>query len=227
MASRRNKLFATGITSLVVSAGLATTISADDLIRTRHGWIRIDSAPVVEQPATRDSRPRTIERTVTFLLGAPIRAPGGEMVGRVEDLVIGDDGRVEYLFASFGGVPGFGFKLVPIPWEVTNIDRQRRSIVLGLTRDQLMQAPSFSPKALPDVTDPHWIDMVDAFWRPPVDSTDRIPASRTEREPGDRRDTERAASRMDRSYDRPQSRGRDVKPAPETLVEPRSSDPRD
>jgi hypothetical protein len=52
------------------------------------------------------------------LIGMDVRGPSGDdNIGSINDLVIGHEGRVTYVAASFGGFLGMGDKLFAVPFE--------------------------------------------------------------------------------------------------------------
>src|SRR5262245_5825698 len=99
MISPLNKTLGAGIAGCLLLLGLTTTMAAGDgFIRIRRGWVRVEPVPPPDTLPQTATRPRTAERTVTFLLGARVRAQGGEIVGHIEDFVIGEGGVIEYAF---------------------------------------------------------------------------------------------------------------------------------
>jgi hypothetical protein len=61
----------------------------------------------------------------SHLVGLNVRGKTGEdEIGEINDLVIGDDGRVAYVAVSFGGFLGLGDKLFAVPFESIELVRE-------------------------------------------------------------------------------------------------------
>src|ERR1700733_7123586 len=56
------------------------------------------------------------------LIGLSVRTSGDEEKGKIKDLMIGPDGRVEYAAVSFGGFLGIGDKLFAVPLDALQIE---------------------------------------------------------------------------------------------------------
>ena len=69
----------------------------------------------------------------------------GTKIGEIDHLMIDKiSGRVTYAVMSFGGFLGLGHSHYPIPWGTLKYDTKLGGYVLGLTRDELEQAPKYS-----------------------------------------------------------------------------------
>jgi sporulation protein YlmC with PRC-barrel domain len=86
----------------------------------------------------------------TEVKGATVDNKSGERLGSVEDLVIGRDGRVEYLILSSTAVPSASNKLFAIPWEAVKPGRTAETFTVDITKDRLAKAPSFEKGNWPD-----------------------------------------------------------------------------
>jgi sporulation protein YlmC with PRC-barrel domain len=79
----------------------------------------------------------------------------GQDLGQVEDLVIGQDGRISYIIISQGGVMGIGDKLIPIPFENAQLSSQQDSVILSnIDKQTLENAPTISQGDWQMLTDP-------------------------------------------------------------------------
>src|SRR5438045_249179 len=61
------------------------------------------------------------------ILGAQVSLQGSTNVGTVEDIVLNNDGVIDYLIVSEGG------KLVTVPWEAAKFNYERRTAVINIT----------------------------------------------------------------------------------------------
>jgi len=89
------------------------------------------------------------------IVGIKVKNPQGEVVGKIDDLVFDDEGRISFTIVSYGGFLGIGQSLVAVPITSLSIDGKPRHFVLNTTRENIQSAPHFSKKALDD---PGWAD---------------------------------------------------------------------
>jgi sporulation protein YlmC with PRC-barrel domain len=88
----------------------------------------------------------------TQLMGAEVQLPNGEVIGRINDLVIdSSDGRIPFLVLS--DVVGKRGTLVAVPFSALSI-RGENIFVLNATQEQLASVPSFNKFA--DLSNPKW-----------------------------------------------------------------------
>lgn len=67
----------------------------------------------------------------------------GMFLGRVSDLIVNSDGRVDYIVIAKGDVYTLGEKLYAIPWQAANPRVRENSLVLSISNEQIGAAPSF------------------------------------------------------------------------------------
>jgi sporulation protein YlmC with PRC-barrel domain len=80
------------------------------------------------------------------LIGANVRNPQGESLGKIDELVIDPkDARIKAAVVSVGGVLGLGAKSVAIPWDKVTMgtDADRDTVVVSMAREELEQAPGW------------------------------------------------------------------------------------
>jgi sporulation protein YlmC with PRC-barrel domain len=91
-----------------------------------------------------------VER-VSKLMGRTIMSREGEKLGTVKDLVIGEQGRVDYLILSYGDILGFGGRMVPIPVMLAQLPIQENdAVTLNISKQRLQDAPNFKEGNWPD-----------------------------------------------------------------------------
>ena len=108
--------------SVMLSLALLTALAAAFVVG--NGAL-LAQAQVTEQHSSRtDQHPgRTSQADpkhvkAISLIGMKIRGLNGEdNIGSINDLVIGNDGEVEYVAVAFGGFLGMGDKLFAVPFE--------------------------------------------------------------------------------------------------------------
>jgi hypothetical protein len=83
----------------------------------------------MNRPAQTDTTARTDAMAqrqpvrASEIVGLTVRTAGDQEKGKIKDLVIGQDGRIEYAAVSFGGFLGMGDKMFAVPWEAVHVVR--------------------------------------------------------------------------------------------------------
>jgi sporulation protein YlmC with PRC-barrel domain len=93
----------------------------------------------------------------TEILGTQVRDSQGEEVGKIDDLVFDDEGRISFAVIGYGGFLGMGQNLVAVPVNSLSNDEEQRHFILDATKDKIQSAPLFGKKALDE---PGWADGV-------------------------------------------------------------------
>ena len=81
------------------------------------------------------------------LVGSKVASASGETLGKVEDLIVGRDGKVEGAVLSVGGFLGIGDKEVAVPWNAVTPRGPDEPLVVAMTKAQLEAAPEFATLA--------------------------------------------------------------------------------
>jgi hypothetical protein len=81
------------------------------------------------------------------VLGREVRTRVEEDVGRVIDLLVDNQGRVQAAVIEFGGFLGIGTRKIAVEWSAMRFegDGKRTRVVVELTRDQLRVSPEYKP----------------------------------------------------------------------------------
>jgi sporulation protein YlmC with PRC-barrel domain len=83
------------------------------------------------------------------VIGTSVYNANGDDLGSIHDLMIDKrGGRVAYAVMSFGGFLGIGEKYHPLPWHVLTYDETQGGYNVGLSTEQLRDAPSYSEREL-------------------------------------------------------------------------------
>ncbi len=85
-------------------------------------------------------------RRVSQLLGSTVHLQGTDNYGKVEDIILGDNGAPAYMVVSNGGRYGM------FPWSGANINYGRRAVTYAVT-PQAVQPLLFEQNAWPNVAD--------------------------------------------------------------------------
>jgi len=77
----------------------------------------------------------------TTLVGSPVRSSEGKDIGKIKQLLINPrGGAIAYAVVGFGGILGFGEKLLAIPWDDVKVGRDAEDVekvVLTVDREVL------------------------------------------------------------------------------------------
>ena len=87
------------------------------------------------------------------IVGTQVKNPQGEVMGKIDDLVFDDEGRISFAILGYGGFLGIGQNLVAIPITSLSYVEEPKHFVLNTTEENIQSAPHFSKKALDD---PGW-----------------------------------------------------------------------
>lgn len=123
---------------------------------------------------TREDRaiPREGERTAmkytqkaSLVIGSTVNVSGSDHWGRVEDLILTTDGRVDYLVVSVEG------RLTLVPWGAARLDSERKTVTVDVARDRLHDLPTFTQDSWPSLTDTQYVQRLNTYYnvRPGVD----------------------------------------------------------
>ena len=97
----------------------------------------------------------------TEIVGTKVRDPQGEEVGKIDDLVFDNEGRISFAIVGYGGFLGIDQNLVAVPANFLSYVEEPRHFVLDATKEKVLSAPLFSKKTLDD---PRWADGVYGYF---------------------------------------------------------------
>jgi PRC-barrel domain len=110
------------------------------------------TAPVTKVPADK----------VVAILGQPVIGPLGAEVGRLVDVLIGQNGLPQAAVIDFGGFMGVGSRKIAVHWNTLHFNPgdPKYPIVLDLLPEQIKAAPAYQGETKP-------APVVVAPWAPP------------------------------------------------------------
>ena len=76
------------------------------------------------------------------VIGASVVNEANDTVGKVDDIIIGQDGKTPFVILSVGGFLGMGTKLVVLPYEQLKAT-ENKLVLPGATKDALKDLPEF------------------------------------------------------------------------------------
>jgi hypothetical protein len=85
------------------------------------------------------------------ILGQKVADPDGKDIGRLVDVLVGDQGLPQAAVIDFGGFMGVGNRKIAVEWSALHFapSDAKHPITLDLTQDQIKAAPEYK-----DVTKP-------------------------------------------------------------------------
>jgi PRC-barrel domain len=85
------------------------------------------------------------------ILGQKVADPDGKDIGRLVDVLVGDQGQPQAAVIDFGGFMGVGNRKIAVEWSALHFapSDAKHPITLDLTQDQIKAAPEYK-----DVTKP-------------------------------------------------------------------------
>jgi len=102
------------------------------------------------------------------IIGAEVKNSEGTALGKVDDLVMDERGRVHYLIMTHGGVLGVGQKYCAVPLRAAAFkqkeDSETRWIELNVSPKTLEKAPTFTSDKWPDFRDGVFVKETDSFF---------------------------------------------------------------
>ena len=108
-----------------------------------------------------------MERAISIdsAVGADVRNLKDEHLGDIEDVVLSQDGTIEYVLLSRGGFFGLGQEYVPVSWQSLQAVPALDTFVLDVPEDVVEQAPKIDREAFSDLqTYNQRREEVDSFW---------------------------------------------------------------
>ncbi len=142
----RNLLAGTALISILATGAVAqaadSTNNVNAAAQTDNGSVAVAPSGVFYSAAANDQAASKLIGTAVY----ESSAQDAKKIGDINDLLLGQDGRVEAVVVGVGGFLGIGEKNVAITyaqfqWTV-DADGNAR-LVAGMTRDQLNSAPAF------------------------------------------------------------------------------------
>lgn len=85
------------------------------------------------------------------ILGSKVSIDGNMQVGTVDDIVLDENGNVDYLI-----VVTDNNKLVTVPWDATRFNAEKRSAFVKITHDRFKQIPTYSTDDYPGFSTPQY-----------------------------------------------------------------------
>ncbi len=76
------------------------------------------------------------------VIGSTVVNEAGDSVGKIDEIIVGPDGKAPFVVLSVGGFLGVGDKLVALPYEQMRTNG-KKIVLPGATKDSLKSLPEF------------------------------------------------------------------------------------
>jgi sporulation protein YlmC with PRC-barrel domain len=98
-------------------------------------------------PAAEIRSEATTNNALESVLGREVRTSTDRDVGRIIDVLVDRNGRVEAVVIEFGGFLGIGTRKIAVDWSAVRFDAggDRSVLPVDVTHDQLRIAPEYRP----------------------------------------------------------------------------------
>jgi len=123
-------------TVLHAASSLALLVAFSPLLTAQERPVRPGTGKVVRAPRS--------------ILGARVDVQGGTRVGVVEDVVLSEEGVVDYLIVSQGG------KMVTVPWDIAKFDYEKRVVTVPVTQEVYQKVPTYTTERYPNFYTPEY-----------------------------------------------------------------------
>jgi hypothetical protein len=90
------------------------------------------------------------------LIGASVHTANNEEKGKVKDLMVGPNGRIEYAAVSFGGFLGIGDKLFAVPLDAIHVEWKDNKVnyaTVDVSEESIKQRQGFDDNNWPEHAD--------------------------------------------------------------------------
>jgi hypothetical protein len=127
-----------------------------------------------EEPR-REVRAGAHVRRATDVIGGTVVLRDNASLGKIDDIVLSEDGYVEYLVVAYQD------KFILVPWSAGKFDFDKRTVVLEIEKDRFRDVPTFTREKWPDVSDTRYVESVYKFYGVKPTRRDRREERREER----------------------------------------------
>ncbi|HEY3966605.1 MAG TPA: PRC-barrel domain-containing protein [Planctomycetaceae bacterium] len=118
-----------------------------------------DAAPPAAQakapPAANDGQHFRAKQ----ILGAKVGLEGNASAGTVDDIVLDENGNVDYLIVMTGKD-----KLVTVPWDATQFNVEKRTAVVQIPQEQFQRVPTYTAEQYPAFSSPTYRTQVYTYY---------------------------------------------------------------
>jgi hypothetical protein len=121
----------------------------------QRGWLAIFALMLAAAAPPADEVQQQVQQVpldqTLAILGHPVADPEGKNIGRLVDVLVGDQGQPQAAVIDFGGFLGVGNRKIAVEWSVLHFapNDPKHPITLDLTQDQIKDAPEYKEATKP------------------------------------------------------------------------------
>jgi sporulation protein YlmC with PRC-barrel domain len=131
---------------LLTTGPLAQTATTPDEPMQPRSPSTTSTPPPVEKPTREVKAPIGPAKEVyaSTLIGASVKNPQGESLGKIDELVIDlQQAQVKTAVVSMGGLLGIGSKYVAVPWSEVKSSDDGKTVIIAKAKEELENAPEW------------------------------------------------------------------------------------
>ena len=140
---------------LLTTGPLAQTATTPDEPTQPRSPSTTATPPPMEKPSKGVNAPvgTTKEVYASTLIGASVKNPQGENLGKIDELVIDlQQAQVKTAVVSMGGLLGIGSKYVAVPWSEVKSSDDGKTVIIAKAKEELENAPEWKKTEPPGST---------------------------------------------------------------------------
>ena len=142
---------------------LKRTLFAGSVLAAGLGVLAAQAPPPPATPGTPVQPGQPAATTKTYrakeVLGTRMSIEGGTNVGTVDDMVISDDGVIQYLIVATADN-----KLFTVPWEAPKFNWTQRTAVIPITQERFRAIPTYTVETYPQFYTPTYRTEIYRFY---------------------------------------------------------------
>jgi len=97
-------------------------------------------------------------RRISTLIGASVHVQNNLSVGKIDDLVINENGCIDYLVVLNED------KYVLVPWVSARVDFEQRTVAVEIAREKFREVPTFTRERWPDLQDRVYVEKLRTYY---------------------------------------------------------------
>jgi hypothetical protein len=105
-----------------------------------------------------------LPRRVSDILKTTVLNRHREKLGTIQDLMVGEDGRLKYAILSHGGFLEIGEVLIPIPFDALMMGGEKGTAVLEIDKQTLEKSLNLETGTWLDFTAAEWEEKIDRYF---------------------------------------------------------------
>ncbi len=111
-----------------------------------------------------EKRKNVIRMRASDLMGEQVRNKKGEEYGTLGDIILHNNGTIDYVILLHGGILGLGKKLVPIPWKRVLDTENEGALIIDVDDELLKNAPNFSEEEWEKFEKDEWNEEIEKYY---------------------------------------------------------------